>query len=198
MSQYYKKYMKKKEEEKPSYLKLFIGAFLVMIVFFVIVATHLSSTVDTTIGENDEGDIKESGLGVKHLIDSRLRLIQMEDNSGSQTTNTQKPNINNYGKTVQVNQDSEYRGQYQNSYGYNQTQQSQPYSPTYNNAKNQYNNYGSSANYSSGSTNSSSYAKKTYTVPTPSTQIRTQSTTHTQNSSSPAHNIQKNLTPTGM
>ena len=90
MSQYYKKYMKKREEEKPSYLKLFIGAFLVMIVFFVIVATHLSSTVDTTIGENDEGDIKESGLGVKHLIDSRLRLIQMEDNSGSQTTNTQK------------------------------------------------------------------------------------------------------------
>ena len=100
MSQYYKKYMKKREEEKPSYLKLFIGAFLVMIVFFVIVATHLSSTVDTTIGENDEGDIKESGLGVKHLIDSRLRLIQMEDNSGSQTTNTQKPNINKDRKSV--------------------------------------------------------------------------------------------------
>ena len=85
MSQYYKKYMKKREEEKPSYLKLFIGAFLLMIVFFVIIATHLTSTVDISIGENDEGDIKESGLGVKHLIDSRLRFIKMEDESISTT-----------------------------------------------------------------------------------------------------------------
>ena len=79
MSQYYKKYMKKREEEKPSYIKLFVGAFLIMMVFFVILATHLTSSVDTSIGENDEGDIKESGLGVKHLIDSRLRFIKMED-----------------------------------------------------------------------------------------------------------------------
>lgn len=77
MSQYYKKYMKKREEEKPSYAKLFVGAFLLMVVFFMSVVIHF--TPDTTIGENDEGDIKESGLGVKHLIDSRLKLIQMED-----------------------------------------------------------------------------------------------------------------------
>ena len=91
MSQYYKKYMKKREEEKPSYAKLFVGAFLLMAVFFIIVATHLTLSVDTTIGENDEGDIKESGLGVKHLIDSRLRLIQMED-TGNLTTKEEKKN----------------------------------------------------------------------------------------------------------
>ena len=93
MSQYYKKYMKKREEEKPSYLKLFIYAFVLMIVFFVIVATHLTSSVDISIGENDEGDIKESGLGVKHLIDSRLRFIQMEDAGRIQSKEVEQTNL---------------------------------------------------------------------------------------------------------
>ena len=96
MSQYYKKSMKKREEEKPSYAKLFVGAFLLMAVFFIIVATHLTLSVDTTIGENDEGDIKESGLGVKHLIDSRLRLIQMEDNGSLSVNEVKKNTIDNY------------------------------------------------------------------------------------------------------
>ncbi len=77
-NQYYKKY-NKQEEEKPSYIKLFFGAFFMMLILFVVIAVHLFSSVDTAIGENDEGDIKESGLGVKHLIDSRLKFIQMED-----------------------------------------------------------------------------------------------------------------------
>lgn len=93
MSQYYKKYMKKREEEKPSYLKLFLYAFVLMIVFFIIVATHLTSSVDISIGENDEGDIKESGLGVKHLIDSRLRFIQMEDAGRIQSKDIEKTNV---------------------------------------------------------------------------------------------------------
>lgn len=79
-NQYYKKYAKPKIEEKPSYIKLFFGAFFMMLIIFVVIAVHLFSSVDTAIGENDEGDIKESGLGVKHLIDSRLKFIQMEDN----------------------------------------------------------------------------------------------------------------------
>ncbi len=185
MSQYYKKYMKKKEEEKPSYLKLFIGAFLMMIVFFVIVATHLTSSVDTTIGENDEGDIKESGLGVKHLIDSRLRFIQMEDAGKLQTKEAKnKPaNIEQYNKEIQEVQQTGYKGKLDNSYGYNDTQQTQPYSHTYNNTP-------------SGNSTSSNYANKTYTVPTPSTQLRTNSTTAP--TPSPSNQIQKNLTPTGL
>ncbi|MCD8378514.1 MAG: hypothetical protein LUB59_06980 [Candidatus Gastranaerophilales bacterium] len=191
--------MKKREEEKPGYLKLFIGAFLLMIVFFIIVATHFTSSVDTTIGENDEGDTRESGIGVKHLIDSRLRFIQMEDASAPKKE-TAKPDIEQYGKVIKDEDENGYKGQYQNSYGYNETQQSQPYSQTYNNRQNQYSTYSPSNNYSSGSTgteqsSSSNYADKTYTAPTPSTQLRTQSSTP---ASSPAHNIQKNLTPTGM
>ena len=79
-NQYYKKY-NKQTEEKPSYIKLFFGAFFMMLILFVVIAVHLFSSVDTAIGENDEGDIIESGLGVKHLIDSRLKFIQMEDNN---------------------------------------------------------------------------------------------------------------------
>lgn len=89
-NQYYKKY-NKQEEEKPSYIKLFFGAFFMMLILFVVIAVHLFSSVDTAIGENDEGDIKESGLGVKHLIDSRLKFIQMEDND--KLPSNKAPNI---------------------------------------------------------------------------------------------------------
>ncbi len=89
-NQYYKK-NSKQIEEKPSYIKLFFGAFFMMLILFVVIAVHLFSSVDTAIGENDEGDIKESGLGVKHLIDNRLKFIQMEDNN--KLPSTQAPNI---------------------------------------------------------------------------------------------------------
>ena len=89
-NQYYKKY-NKQVEEKPSYIKLFFGAFFMMLILFVVIAVHLFSSVDTAIGENDEGDIKESGLGVKHLIDSRLKFIQMEDNN--KLPSNQVPNV---------------------------------------------------------------------------------------------------------
>lgn len=103
MGQYYKKYMKKREEEKPSYAKLFIGAFLLMIVFFMSVVIHF--TPDTTIGENDEGNIKESGLGVKkQLIDSRLRFIQMEDSGRASVKENldDKDIIQTYNKDIEV------------------------------------------------------------------------------------------------
>ncbi len=87
-NQYYKKYTKQ-EDEKPSYIKLFFGAFFMMLILFVVIAVHLFSSVDTAIGENDEGDLKESGLGVKHLIDSRLKFIQMEDNNKLPSNNVE-------------------------------------------------------------------------------------------------------------
>ena len=195
MSQYYKKYMKKREEEKPSYAKLFIAAFLLMMVFFVILATHLTSSVDTSIGENDEGDMKESGLGVKHLIDSRLRFIQMEDASGPATKKEETATIQQYDKNIEEKQDNNYSGKYQNSYGYEATQETKPYSQTYANAQKQYNTY-SAGTTGNSSSNNSSYASRTYTVPTPQTQVRTPSTT--PKPAVPTHNIQKNLTPTGM
>ncbi len=190
MSQYYKKYMKKREEEKPSYLKLFVGAFLMMLVFFGIFITHSLSSVDISIGENDEGEVKESGLGVKHLIDSRLRFIQMEDISGVNSTKEKekyKSNIEEYGKTVQEEVTKGYSGNYQNSYGYDSTQQTKPYSQTYT------------------QTNSTQQAPKPVTVATPAvthTAPKPVTTAPTVPSpkpvSTPSHNIQKNLTPTGM
>lgn len=89
-NRYYKNY-NKASEEKPGYIKLFFGAFFMMLILFVVIAVHLFSSVDTAIGENDEGDIKESGLGVKHLIDSRLKFIQMEDND--KLPSNKAPNI---------------------------------------------------------------------------------------------------------
>lgn len=178
MSQYYKKYMKKREEEKPSYLKLFIGAFLLMIVLFVIIATHLTSTVDISIGENDEGDIKESGLGVKHLIDSRLRFIKMEDESAS--IPKEKPaNIEQYNKTITDEAEKGYSGNLQNSYGYDGTQQTKPYSQTYSTTQKQ------------------AAEEKTVNIPV-QTSKPSAPTPQKTTVKPPTHNIQKNLTPTGM
>ena len=186
MSQYYKKYMKKREEEeKPGYLKLFVGAFLVMIVFFIIMATHLTLGIDTNIGENDEGDIKESGLGVKHLIDSRLRFIQMDDRSGGvNKDNKESSDIDKYGKTIKDEAEKGYSGQYQDSYGYDSTQHTKPYSQTYTNTKPE--------------THTTQPAKP---VPTPvsvSVPITAPTPAKPKPSTTPSHNIQKNLTPTGM
>jgi len=187
MSQYYKKYMKKREEEKPSYLKLFIGAFLIMIVFFVIVATHLTSGVDTSIGENDEGDIKETGLGVKHLIDSRLRFIQMEDISSPVTKKEkeQPETIQQYGQTVQEEKDKGYEGNLKNSYGYEPTQQTKPYSQTY------------TTTQKTVTPPAQTTPAKTVNIPT-YTPVKTTAPTPTTHTTTPTHSLQKNLAPTGM
>lgn len=131
--QYYKKYMKNESEEnnnKHHYLKLFFAAFFMMLLLFVVIAVHLFSSVDTAIGENDEGDIKESGLGVRHLIDSRLKFIQMEDND--KLPSNQAPNVilqkeEEYSKYNQKSNEGEVQTQvfggqnYSNPYGNNNT-----------------------------------------------------------------------------
>ncbi len=188
MGQYYKKYMKKREEEKPSYLKLFIGGFLVMVVFFVILATHLVASVDTTIGENDEGDIKSSGLGVKkRLIDGRLKFIQMEDISGKTKTTSDNVDIGTYENTVEVKKVEDYSGKYQKTYNYEPTQQTQPYSPTYNNTKTQCQNTGTQ-------NQPATTVQRNYNMPA-ATPTKPKAPTPVNVS---PHSIQKNLTPTGM
>lgn len=190
MSQYYKKYMKKREEERPSDFKLFIAAFLLMMVFFIIVATHLTSSVDISIGENDEGDIKESGLGVKHLIDSRLRFIQMDDISGGTSTQKEKHDIEqDSSKTIKIEQQSGYSGQLNNSYGYDSTQETKPYSQTYTNTQKQVTSAPAKTTQTTG---------VQHTISVPSAQPKSSTSSAPRPQSSPAHSIQKNLTPTGM
>ena len=196
MSQYYKKYMKKREEEKPSYAKLFVGAFFVVIVFSAIFMTHSLLGVDTSIGENDEVDIKESGIGVKHLIDSRLRFIKMEDESAVVQTKEKSANIEEYSNTVKEEIKSGYSGNYQSSYGYDSTQETKPYSQTYTNTQKQVTSQPVSHPATTANT------AKTYTVPAPVARPKPVSSaapapTPVKTYSS-GHNIQKNLTPTGM
>ena len=186
MSQYYKKYMKKREEEKPGYLKLFFGAFIVMVIFFVIAATHFSSSVDTTIGENDEGDTKESGIGVKHLIDSRLRFIQMEDASAPKIKQTPDSNTTVQNEENPLQEESDAKSD--NTYAQEQT--GSVYASS---NQNRYGNTPATVDYTE--TKSDDYTSNTYTTaPTPAAQLRTNSASTT----SPAHNIQRNFTPTGM
>jgi hypothetical protein len=191
MSQYYKKYMKKREEEKPSYAKLFVGAFLMMMVFFVILANSLTSSVDTSIGENDEGDIKESGLGVKHLIDSRLRFIKMEDESAVVQTKEKPANIEEYNKTIQEEAKSGYSGNLQNSYGYDSTQETKPYSQTYSGVNNE-------VNSPSKPVAKPAQTASKQTAPMPLKPVSPSASTPAAKTYTPTHNIQKNLAPTGM
>ena len=75
----YSKYKKDKKNNYQSLLLLFLTAFLVMLLFFTAVARHLSPEVDIAIGDEEEVEPKETGLGVKRFIDDRLKFIQQED-----------------------------------------------------------------------------------------------------------------------
>jgi len=75
----YSKYKKEKRNNFQNFFILFVTAFLVMLLFFTAVAKHLSPDVDVAIGEEEEVEAKENGLGVKRFIDDRLKFIQQED-----------------------------------------------------------------------------------------------------------------------
>lgn len=75
----YTKYKKEKRNNFQNFFILFVTAFLVMLLFFTAVAKHLSPDVDVAIGDEEEVEAKESGLGVKRFIDDRLKFIQQED-----------------------------------------------------------------------------------------------------------------------
>lgn len=75
----YSKYKKEKRNNFQNFFLLFVTAFLVMLLFFTAVAKHLSPEVDVAIGEEEEVEAKENGLGVKRFIDDRLKFIQQED-----------------------------------------------------------------------------------------------------------------------
>lgn len=83
----FKKYKKNKDVTSKNVLTVFITTFLIMLVFFIGAAKRISPDVDVTIGEDNEVEKKESGLGVKGFIDNRLKAIQSEDTiSETQTT----------------------------------------------------------------------------------------------------------------
>lgn len=82
--QYTKRYKKQKNVTAQNILTVFTTTFLIMLVFFIGAAKHITPSVDVTIGEDSATETKESGLGVKGFIDNRLKAIQSEDISAMQ------------------------------------------------------------------------------------------------------------------
>lgn len=82
--QYTKRYKKQKNVTAQNILTVFTTTFLIMLVFFIGAARHITPSVDVTIGEDSTTETKESGLGVKGFIDNRLKAIQSEDISETQ------------------------------------------------------------------------------------------------------------------
>lgn len=76
-----KRYKKQKDVTAQNILTVFVTTFLIMLVFFIGAAKHITPSVDVAIGEDSATDAKETGLGVKGFIDNRLKTIQSEDTS---------------------------------------------------------------------------------------------------------------------
>lgn len=90
--QYTKRYKKQKNVTAQNILTVFTTTFLIMLVFFIGAARHITPSVDVTIGEDSGAETKESGLGVKGFIDNRLKAIQSEDVSNIQKKLEEKVN----------------------------------------------------------------------------------------------------------
>lgn len=96
---------KKKEEEPQKGLLIGLTTFFAMLLFFTLIAKALSPNVDVNIGEDEEIEAKESGLGVKGFVDDRLKMIQAEDKSSTaiqqnteakNTTQVEDPSVEEY------------------------------------------------------------------------------------------------------
>ncbi len=81
----YDRYKKKKTDKSKNGLLMAVTTFFATLLLFTIVAKSLSPDVDVTIGDDSQTDAKETGLGVKKFIDERLKMIQQEDTSGTET-----------------------------------------------------------------------------------------------------------------
>ena len=90
--QYTNRYKKQKNVTAQNILTVFTTTFLIMLVFFIGAARHITPNVDVAIGEDSAVDAKDSGLGVKGFIDNRLKAIQSEDISTIQKKIEEKVN----------------------------------------------------------------------------------------------------------
>lgn len=84
----YKEYKKKLESNPNEGLILFVSAFFVMLIIFLGIVKQLSPDVDVTIGDNNSSDSSLVDEYEKTNVDDRLRIIQMEDNSYTNSDET--------------------------------------------------------------------------------------------------------------
>src|SRR5574344_318826 len=88
----YERYKKRKETNPNRRIFIFAMTFFVTLLGFSIFAKVLSPDVDVSIGSDSEMEAKDTGLGVKHFIDERLKLIQMEDSTNKSETKVTENN----------------------------------------------------------------------------------------------------------
>lgn len=75
----YKKYMKKKITKDYTLLKLFIVSFFGMLLIFTFIIKSFTPAVDVSIGDYKQETIPEETEEIKKIVDSRLAMIQEED-----------------------------------------------------------------------------------------------------------------------
>ena len=81
----YKKYMKKNTTKDYSLLKLFVFSFFAMLLVFTIIIKSFSPSVDVSIGDYKQEPEIDNSEEVKKIVDTRLAMIQDEDQGRSFT-----------------------------------------------------------------------------------------------------------------
>lgn len=75
----YKKYMKKNVSKDYTLIKLFVISFFGMLLVFTFLIKSFSPSVDVSIGDYKEESIVDNSEEIKKAVDSRLSMIQDED-----------------------------------------------------------------------------------------------------------------------
>ena len=75
----YKKYMKKDKQQENPMLKIFILSFFGMLLIMTFLIKSFAPTVDTSIGGDQEQISDDADFDSKKIVDSRLEMIQNED-----------------------------------------------------------------------------------------------------------------------
>jgi len=79
----YKKYMKKKPTKDYSLLRLFAFSFFAMLLVFTFIIKSFTPSVDVSIGDYKQEPEIDNTEEVKKIVDSRLAMIQEEDQGRS-------------------------------------------------------------------------------------------------------------------
>ena len=75
----YKKYMKKNTQKDYSLLRLFAFSFFAMLLVFTFIIKSFTPSVDVSIGDYKQEATTDDSEEIKKIVDSRLAMIQEED-----------------------------------------------------------------------------------------------------------------------
>ena len=77
----YKEYQKKVTKNPNEGIIIFVSAFFILLLLFLGIAKQISPEVDVSIGEENQQTLTDEEDPYKSSVDSRLKLLQEEDNS---------------------------------------------------------------------------------------------------------------------